>query len=177
MIRALQPHPTSHCGADIAVSVEARRPEPGLLNLAYAVTGAVGRLYVPTPSEPLRTEALWKRTCFEAFVLPCPGEAYVEFNLAPSGRWATYHFDRYREGMRDALDVVPSPLEVTTGASGLRLSVTAALTELAAARVWRLGLTAVVEEANGRVSYWAIAHPRPQPDFHDAGGFVLELAA
>jgi hypothetical protein len=177
MIRALQLHPTSHCGAEIAVSVDARRPGPGRLSLAYRVTGELGRLYVPPPSEPLRTDDLWKRTCFEAFVLPGPGEAYVELNLAPSGRWATYHFDRYREGMRDALDVVPSPLEVTTDASGFRLSVTVALTDLAAAPVWRLGLTAVIEEEGGRVSHWAIAHPRPQPDFHDAGGFVLELAA
>jgi hypothetical protein len=177
MIRALQLHPTSRCGAEIAVSVGARRPEPGLLCLAYTLAGDIGRLYIPGPSEPLRTDELWKRTCFEAFVLPGPGDGYVEFNLAPSGRWASYRFDRYREGMRDATDVVPSPIEVTRDADRLELAVSAALPDLAAAPVWRLGLTAVIEEANGQVSYWALAHPRPQPEFHDAAGFVLELPA
>lgn len=170
-------HPTSRCGAAITVEVQARRPEPGLLELAYAVRGAVGALYVPPPSEPLRTDDLWKRTCFEAFVLPGPGEAYVEFNLAPSGRWATYRFDSYREGMRDAVDVVPSPIEAGCDAARLELAVSAALPDLSTAPVWRLGLTAVIEEANGHVSYWALAHPRPQPEFHDSAGWVLELAA
>ena len=77
--------------------------------------------------------------------------------------------------MRDATDVVPSPIEVTRDAARLELSVSAALPDLAAAPVWRLGLTAVIEEANGAVSYWALAHPSPQPDFHNATSFVLEL--
>src|SRR5579864_5555908 len=177
MKRALQLHPTSRCGAEIAVSVDARRPQPGLLSLVYAVAGDVGRLYVPAPSEPLRTDELWKRTCFEAFVLPAAGDAYVEFNLAPSGRWATYRFDRYREGMRDATDVVPSPIKVQVDARRLTLATSAPLPDLAAQPVWRLGLTAVIEEVDGRVSYWALAHPRPRPEFHDAAGFILELAA
>ena len=177
MTRTLHLHPTSRCGAEIAVSVDARRPQPGLLSLAYTVAGDIGRLYIPAPSEPVRTDDLWKRTCFEAFVLPGPGDGYVEFNLSPSGRWATYRFDRYREGMRDAVDVVPLPIEVTQSAARLELAVSAALPDLAAAPVWRLGLTAVIEEANGHVSYWALAHPRSQPEFHDAASFVLELAA
>jgi hypothetical protein len=168
-------HPASRCGAAITVEVQARRPEPGLLELAYAVRGAVGALYVPPPSEPLRTDDLWKRTCFEAFVLAPPSDAYVEFNLAPSGRWATYRFDRYRQGMRDAVDVVPSPPQGRADASALELAASARLPDLAAAPLWRLGLTAVIEEASGAVSYWALAHPSPQPDFHNATGFVLEL--
>jgi hypothetical protein len=168
-------HPISRCGAAITVEVHATRPEPGLLDLAYAVRGAVGALYVPPPSEPVRTNDLWKRTCFEAFVLAGPSDAYVEFNLAPSGRWATYHFDRYREGMRDAVDVVPSPLQVRADLAALELATSARLADLAAAPVWRLGLTAVIEEANDAVSYWALAHPSPEPDFHNASSFVLDL--
>jgi len=168
-------HPTSRCGAAITVEVQARRPKADLLELAYAVRGAVGALCVPPPSEPMRTDDLWKRTCFEAFVLAAPGDAYVEFNLAPSGRWATYHFDRYREGMRDAVDVVPAPLQVHADAARLDLATSARLPDLAAAPVWRLGLTAVIEEVNGAVSYWALAHPSPQPDFHNAVSFLAEL--
>jgi hypothetical protein len=39
----------------------------------------------------------------------------------------------------------------------------------------RLGLTAVVEDHSGRMSYWALRHPAEKPDFHDAGGFVARL--
>ncbi len=37
-------------------------------------------------------------------------------------------------------------------------------------------ITAVIEEADGTKSYWALAHPAEKPDFHHPDGFVLELA-
>ena len=47
----------------------------------------------------------------------------------------------------------------------------------AGARDWtgRFGLAAVIEETNGRRSYWALAHPPGKPDFHHADGFALEV--
>jgi hypothetical protein len=27
------------------------------------------------------------------------------------------------------------------------------------------------------MSYWALAHPGPLPDFHDPAGFLLDIAA
>ncbi|MFC7497623.1 hypothetical protein ACFQRC_00110 [Enterovirga sp. GCM10030262] len=42
---------------------------------------------------------------------------------------------------------------------------------------WQLGLSAVIEETNGRKSYWALAHPPGDPDFHHEDCFALELAA
>jgi hypothetical protein len=38
-----------------------------------------------------------------------------------------------------------------------------------------LGLSAVIEEKNGVMSYWALKHPPGPPDFHHASGFVLEI--
>ena len=42
---------------------------------------------------------------------------------------------------------------------------------------WQLGLSAVIEEADGRLSYWALAHPPGKPDFHHSDCFALELPA
>jgi hypothetical protein len=39
----------------------------------------------------------------------------------------------------------------------------------------RLALSVVVEETDGRLSYWAITHPAERPDFHHRDGFVLPL--
>lgn len=177
MPRPLVLHPASRSGADIAIEADACRPHADRLDLTYVVSGQVGALFAPPPDAQLRTDGLWKRTCFEAFLQPAPGEAYIEFNLAPSGRWATYRFDRYREGMRDAADVTPGPIAVLAGPDRLELTVSVTLpASEAAARLWRLGLTAVIEELDGRVSYWALAHPSPQPDFHDAASFVAALS-
>jgi hypothetical protein len=43
------------------------------------------------------------------------------------------------------------------------------------AATWRLGLSAVLEEADGGKSYWALTHPHGKPDFHHADCFALEL--
>jgi hypothetical protein len=42
---------------------------------------------------------------------------------------------------------------------------------------WSLGLSAVIEETSGRRSYWALAHPPGDADFHHSDCFVLELPA
>jgi hypothetical protein len=42
---------------------------------------------------------------------------------------------------------------------------------------WRLALSAVIEETNGRKSWWALAHPPGKADFHHPDSFVLELPA
>jgi hypothetical protein len=34
----------------------------------------------------------------------------------------------------------------------------------------------VIEEADGRRSYWALHHPGPEPDFHHPDCFVAKLA-
>jgi hypothetical protein len=40
----------------------------------------------------------------------------------------------------------------------------------------RVALSAVVEEENGTLSYWALRHAPGKADFHCPDGFVLELA-
>ena len=36
---------------------------------------------------------------------------------------------------------------------------------------------AVVEEADGRLSYWALRHPPGRPDLHHADAFALRLTS
>jgi hypothetical protein len=171
----LRPHPNWPPKAVRSITVDVARPRPAALALRYVVDAEPGALLVPPPAEPVRTDGLWKSTCFEAFVRT-PGEAaYLELNLAPSGQWAAYAFERPREGMRDADAAAPiidwSPQALTLAAEA-DLSLAGVV---APAGPWRLALTAVVEEASGRKSYWALAHPPGKADFHNPDGFTLTL--
>ena len=38
-----------------------------------------------------------------------------------------------------------------------------------------LGLSAVIEDRDGALSYWALRHPAGKPDFHHADAFALAL--
>lgn len=175
--RHLTPHASTPLPAVERIEVSAGR-EAGALVLRFKLFADIAALKIPARRTHARADDLWRHTCFEAFVAPVAGERYCEINLSPSHQWALYAFDRYREGMRPLADASPDPLIVGDGPGYLSLD---ARIELGgrdwAAQDWRLGICAVIEDAEGSVSYWGLEHPSAKPDFHDRAGFVLTLPA
>jgi hypothetical protein len=164
----LIPHPTSS-PAGLTLDVEPRRAGR-VLSLEYVLAGPVETVRWPQAAGRERTDKLWRTTCFEAFVRTEAG-GYVEYNLSPSGAWAAYRFDGYREGMR-ALEIA-APFIVARSAQGrFVLTVDVELPEDATDAV---GLTAVIEGLDGAIGYWALAHPSDKPDFHHPDSFALDL--
>jgi len=154
----------------------ARRVSPTALSVAFRLTGGVADLRIPPVRPGNRTDELWRHTCFEAFVRPEGAEAYYEFNFSPSGEWAAYRFDRYREGMANA--DTDAAIQARLHGADLDLLATVTLGALPdLAGPWRVGLTAVLEAADGSLSYWSVAHPPGRPDFHSADCFALEVPA
>ena len=170
----LQPHPALPSAAVRRIEVEVARARPDRLDLRYIVSGDITRVRLPEPAAPERTDELWKHTCFEAFLRPGPGPAYVELNFSPSTEWAAYAFDGERVGMRPATLLRPPGIAALTHDDRfeLRAGLDLALTGSPLA-----GLTAVIEDIDGAKSYWALFHPAAKPDFHHPGGFTLELPA
>ena len=173
MHQVLTLHPDCRCDAALRIDVEAARPSASVLLLDYVVSGNLNDLSLPSAAAPARTDGLWQHTCFEAFAQPAGGDSYFELNFAPSAHWAAYRFDRYREGMA-AAEIAAPRIEV---ARALQRHVLRAQLTLPGEDAWRLGLSAVIEETNGRKSYWALAHPPGKPDFHHSDCFALELPA
>lgn len=171
---ALKPHPDSTCPAVTHIAVDVARTPAGALLLSYQVTGAIDDLRIAPIAAAARTDGLWQHTCFETFARPARGEAYYEFNFAPSTQWAAYRFDGYRSGMRVAAEIGAPRIEVDHAPEHFVLQAALGLNELRSGR-WRLGLAAVIEDASGRLSYWALAHPPGKPDFHCADCFICEI--
>lgn len=174
MHHALRLHPDCRCDAVKGIGVEIERVGTAGLVLCYRVTGAIDALRLPPVSQSVRTIALWEHTCFEAFVRPGTGSSYVELNFAPSTQWAAFDFDDTRKGFRDAEIRQPS-VSVRVSERQFELHSAVELSAIMDAP-WRLALSAVIEEASGRKSYWALAHPPGKPDFHHPDCFVAELA-
>ena len=174
----LERHPRSEGAEEFRVEAAAERGGDGTLSLRYVVTGPVDRLRVPAPAAPMRTDELWRHTCFEVFVRAGEGEAYYEFNFAPSTQWAAYRFEGYRTAMAAAEAGAPA-IRVRPQEGLYELSATAVLdrlSDLPHDAPWRLALSAVLEGTDGRRSYWALAHPSGAPDFHHPDSFTLSLA-
>ena len=102
------------------------------------------------------------------------GPGYRELNFSPSGEWATYDFLGYRAGGKPVAG--PGP-DIAARCSEDRLELDAEIRpeSLPPGRSLRLGLFAVVEDAGGGLTYWALRHPESQPDFHHSNAFALTL--
>jgi hypothetical protein len=173
-------HPDTPCAAVQRIEVQVRATERETLELRYVLEGDIARLSVPAESAPRPVDKLWQHTCLEAFVSAMQTGEYYEFNFSPSTEWAIYRFSAYREGMSVVAPARPPLISVEHENTRLSLAAVIDLEPLSAVRDCpdpRLALAAVIEDAQYRLSYWALAHPPGQPDFHHADGFALQLAA
>ena len=143
----------------------------GALFLRWRIDGAQ-QVVLPPYAGTGRGEDLWKTTCFELFLDLGEGR-YREFNFSPSGRWAAMDFASYRvKSVNAELGDWPET-SVDRGDSILAGAVRVPRAALAGAT--QGALTTVVEEEGGVLSFWAGAHHKEQPDFHDRTCFTLDF--
>ncbi|MFM7314510.1 MAG: DOMON-like domain-containing protein [Cyanobium sp.] len=174
---ALVPFPGDPAPAGLAISGNASR-HAGRLTVHYRLEGALGQLLIPSRADsPQRRDELWQTTCLECF-LARPGDApYWEVNLSPCGHWNVYRLEEYRLGLTPEPTVTQAPAGACRRGPG-RFELTLELTlptALAEATALEVGITAVIEERSGAISYWALIHPGPQADFHRREGFAITL--
>ena len=164
----LSRHPDTPPGAIHTVDAELRRV-PGGVVATFHTVGEVSQLVVPPPAAPERADDLWRTTCFELFV-GGEDQTYREYNLSPSGAWAAYEFDAQRTGRRD----IDALIRIETSLNNKSLAVTAMI-ESEFRNPVQIGLTAVIEETDGLLRYWATAFAPGEPDFHAAATRSLLL--
>lgn len=154
---------------------------PDSLRLQYVLEADLRRLRIPQAMAGAgRADELWAHTCFEAFIGTARAPGYLELNFSPSGQWAAYRFDSYRRGMTAAADVAPRLALRRTGKElELQAEVPASVIASCEEPRLRIALSAVVEDLEGRLSYWALRHPPGRPDFHhpESLSLVLEPAS
>ena len=165
---SLYRHPETPAGGIHAVEAELLRI-PGGAVAEFRLTGDMSRLVLPPPTQPGRADDLWRTTCFELFVAD-DGEGYREFNLSPSGAWAAYHFEKHRSGRSQAAASVKIETFKNTKNISLIANIESEFLNPAC-----VGLTAVIEEVDGLLRYWATAFAPGEPDFHAAATRSLLL--
>jgi hypothetical protein len=177
---ALHCHAGTAGSSGRALTVSVARPEPGILALRFDLAADLQWLAIPPAATPGFVSGLWRHTCFEAFIATDPAAGYLEYNLSPSGEWATFAFTGYRAGMRP-LAVARRPIitwAVQPACASLSAVIdVAGLPTSDPGADWRVGLAAVIENLGGGLSYWALAHPAEKPDFHHPDAFALTVTA
>ncbi|MEL6814611.1 MAG: DOMON-like domain-containing protein [Cyanobacteria bacterium J06598_3] len=135
---------------------------------------------------PERRDRLWEHTCFESFIAPATTaehtreSPYWEVNLSPQGHWNVFALSSYRQGLSEEQAIAAIPFTINTAAKGLQLTMNLAINKLIPpTQPIHLGISMIVllQEGNRQTqeTFWAIAHPGPEADFHHPASFVIPL--
>ena len=160
----------------IEITGEVNRVENNL-SIRYTINGEIETILLPNPAAPTRKHDLWKATCFEFFIAIPDQPRYWEFNLSPSSDWNVYVMDAYRQvNMREEAAFQQLPFEFKRANDGLALDISVDLSSLVRAeQTIQLGVTTVIQSKDGSESYWALAHPGMQADFHVRASFIIAV--
>lgn len=166
---SLRPHPGGAHAQVTAITVTVL-PGPREIHVRYRIVGDL--THVRIPEAPLDPARLWANTCCEVFVGPRHGAPYDEWNFSPNGQTAHFAFAGYRrrcvaapESTSEVIAVVRTPDALVLDA---RVAIPAQL-----GPVLRVAIATVIEAEDGALAYWALAHGRDVPDFHDPASFTL----
>ncbi|MBN3895899.1 MAG: DOMON-like domain-containing protein [Nostoc sp. NOS(2021)] len=130
----------------------------------------------PPSNTRSRKHELWKDTCFEFFLGIKDSLRYWEFNLSPAGHWNVYRFDGYRQGMQEETAFTTLPFSVQNQADGLALVLDVDLNKIVSAnQAIEVGITTVIKDKDGEVTYWALTHRSAEADFHLRDSFIIKL--
>ncbi len=157
----------------------------GSLSFSYTLAGDLATVAIPSfdlnsSPVPARQDRLWEKTCFEFFLTAGPqhskADPYWEFNLSPAGHWNVFAIASYRQGLRLEPAFSSLPFTVQTSPHKLHLEVSVDISDLVnPLQPLRLGVSAVTVSATGQESFWALAHPGVEADFHHPDGFAIAL--
>ena len=158
-MNSLVRHPDTPAGAIQSIDARLERV-PGGAVATFIAKGDIANLIVPPSAKPVRTDELWRTTCFELFVSG-ENEAYREFNFSPSSAWAAYAFASYRHDMSEAAADVLMRISHEPDRLILIADIRCELPPMA-----QVGMSAVIEETDGEIRYWATSFAPGKPDFH-----------
>ena len=190
---SLQPFPTTEPVSRDLTSfgiTGAIARQGAILTLSYELWGAIATLKIPPPAtHPSRQDSLWQTTCFECFLGVKDTGPYWEINLSPAGHWNIYRFEAYRQGMQPELAWSSLPFRIQQNVQNaapkpdrqpetetLQLDLEVDLTAIVSPeQSLEVGISAVVQQQDDTLTYWALTHPGPEADFHRRDSFTLKL--
>lgn len=167
--RALIPYPAASGPPPGRIEVEIDWEGRSWICVVFRAVGFIEGIAFPA-GEAGRRDELWKHTCCEVFGRRRDG-GYAEFNLSPSAAWAAYEFSGYRA---DVANLNVNGPRITFEETDGGFELTAVLFWPEWPHVEAIGLSAVIETADGVKTYWALNHPSDKPDFHHPESFALK---
>jgi len=148
------------------------------LSIHYELIGQITEVLIPeSAAVPRRKHNLWEETCFEFFLSAKGSQQYWEYNLSPSKDWNLYRFEFYRQKeMKEETAFSTLPFQVKKSPESFVLDLKLNLNKIIHQdQALEIGVSSVIKLKNNNLTYWALTHPGPKPDFHKRAGFIIKL--
>jgi hypothetical protein len=122
-----------------------------------------------------RCIGLWEKTCFELFIKN-EFDQYVEFNFSPVFEWNCFYFNKkgdalteWKEMQRPETDILLSKDHFLLFAVIKKKYFPKEFFDHKAEL--HAGITTVIKDKAGSLSYWALSHADSRPNFHHFDSF------
>ena len=146
------------------------------LTIGYHLRAGWRTCCFPPPGRPGPPPPAMGRDLFRILPGRKDSPPYWEFNLSPAGDWNVYRFTDYRQGLAEEPAFASLPFVVHRSPEALRLTLEVDLARIVPADLpLEVAIAAVIQAPDGRLTYWALTHPGPQPDFHRRDGFLIAV--
>lgn len=143
--------------------------------ISYKLQGALSSLDMGTGTpKHARVIKLWEKTCFELFMKDA-NNSYIEFNFSPDFEWNCFYFEKKGNPLAEykRMELVKFDILFSN-------EVVHVIVELQKKMFpdhffdgsLSMGITSVIKEKTGDLSYWALSHHDTRPNFHDFRSFV-----
>ncbi len=143
--------------------------------ISYKLTGNLSSIDLGKDSpNHARVIKLWEKTCFELFIKN-QKDSYVEFNFSPEFEWNAFYFVKKGDSLTEYARIDAVKIDILASLEVFHLIVEIDKkkfpdgffdgNELSA------GITGVIKEKSGNLSYWALSHEDTRPNFHDFRSF------
>lgn len=142
------------------------------LKLDYEIIGNLSQYNFPKPTKQQRANELWRDTCFELFIANTSQESYHEMNISPSIQWNCYHFNAYKEDMKESTLILAPTIKTTQNDQSYKLSVETTIQEEFFHEILEINLAVILLDTDNTRHFYTLKKRDGVPDFHDREGFL-----
>lgn len=144
--------------------------------ISYKLTGEIDKIELGRIPRHERVIKLWEKTCFELFIKNERNE-YMEFNFSPVFEWNAFFFPKKGDPLTEWQKIKSVKTDILDS-----LEVFKVIVEISKADFPEnffegptAGITSVIKEKNGNLSYWALSHEDQRPNFHHFDSFKYKF--
>lgn len=144
--------------------------------ISYKLTGELDKVELGHTPRHERVIKLWEKTCFELFIKNERNE-YMEFNFSPVFEWNAFYFTKKGDPLAEWKKINSVKLDILDSFEVFQLIAEIKKEDFPENFFdkCQAGITSVIKEKNGNLSYWALSHEDQRPNFHHFDSFKYKF--